>query len=132
MSTIREQIDAGIHQLKVFKNPDLTEVTATLKLLVVQCELGAFGKLRGEIVDMEYGDEVLIVGVVDYRRDSEYEQFDIPLEVIDAADPVVAAQVYAKEQKIWNYKNWIDSWERTRDEAQAKIDEFTLKLKELE
>jgi len=129
MSTIREQIDAGIHQLKVFKKPDLTEVTASLKLLVTQCELG---KLRGEIVSMEYGDEVLIVGVVDHRRDSEYEEFDIPLEVIDAADPAVAAQVYANEQKIWNYKNWIASWERTRDEAQAKIDEFTQKLKELE
>ena len=106
--TLRETIEAAIHQLATYKQPDVDEAQ---KLLSGILEAAGFGSImRDELIRLdEYNDEIHI-------------------DILDAEDPIRTAKIWGLNRRIDEQQNELNTLRGRATWYEDKLNELKAEL----
>ena len=105
---LRQLIDNAISQLNIYKTPDIDECKSRLNEILKVSQLGGIN--YDKIEKMTENNQVLTIDTSwSARGCSNTSSYELPVSIIDAQDPLIAA-------KAWG-------WEKRINEAQSKLDD---------
>src|ERR1700693_1608057 len=109
--TLRTLVDAAMQQIETYKHPDIGDAKERLNGVLVAAGLGDITKDYIESLN-EYNGILYIETSWSARGCPNNSSYELPVSVIDAANPVEAAKAWGLDQRIISARNRLDSAER--------------------
>lgn len=130
MNTLYNKVVNGIQQVSMYRRPNLGDLKERLDEVLVA--MGAVPIGHDSIIGM-YVEEHSDLGVPALHIDTEYTlrgcgmtgEHLIPMSIIEARDPIVAAKVYVKSREIRDEKDLLE----VHQEELNGIDDRKIKLR---
>lgn len=99
MSTLRTMIDDAQRQLSTYRHPNVSDVSERLSAILQILSRGSLEYDRVDSISEEDGN--LVIGTTySLRGCTNNGEYEIPIEIIDADDPLDAARRWVKQQAL--------------------------------
>lgn len=121
MKTLRELFEEGYHEVNTMRHPSVDELHERLDEVLVAAGLG--GIEHDKIIELDESNDGNITVRTSWmaRQCASESEYKFPSYIIDDADPIHAAKVWGKEEKIKKAQAYLDQCSRRLEEANAAL-----------
>jgi hypothetical protein len=131
MSTLKELINKAISDIDLYKHPDIDEAKARLDELLVAAGLGT---IKGDYLsDLDmYNNKLHIRTEWSARGCANHSDYELPISILEAEDPIKAATVWGLQQKIDQETAQIRTYQAYVDSATTRVIDLLQRLGEVQ